>query len=320
MNTKRDQTFFAGVNNPDPYAFELLKVLPTSQVTHIDEEIKKEVVPFLSKIELLPKQVQLAAMEEAYSRTPSDYCIALASAWRQHNELAKKIDAFVTYFYKNETAPKRTDIGIMEVLLRKAFAVEEQKRILSAGVKPCLEYWISHIRLKAHLSEEELLVALTTDIPGYWLVYEARHTEYLLSCQNKNPEQVEQKRRLVRDFHASNDLVMKGRMETQNMFLRSKKVLSDRFLSFKKAEKIFRERAHEGWYRGLENSIISGIRDLMCYDNFFEYSFGYNLFGIPDLFLRKLALATLIKKGLIDKRDCVLLYLEKEILEGIKKL
>ena len=316
------QTIFQGIGNPEPYELAILSALPTEHVMNIDAEIRKEVVPYLSKLEFLSASLQKEAIQLAQRLSPSEYYDALVSAWKRHNQIAKTIDAFIAPLYTTVSAVETVDFEMMHDLLKEAFAIEHQKRALSAGVKPLLDVWIEWMKHKMALTDSELRAILTVEIPNYWFLYEARHTEFSLAQHEKWPEVGMLHKALLTDFHASNIHVMHGRISAHA--LSGKNITTEQLLRridrFRCIESALRALALEGAYAEIDRPIVKNIRQIIIYDNYFEQSFGYNLFGIPDLFLRKLVINILIKRGLIDKRETVLLYFEDELLKGVKQL
>jgi hypothetical protein len=66
-------------------------------------------------------------------------------------------------------------------------------------------------------------------------------------------------------------------------------------------------------YLLLERAELRAIQELIRCDNLTEILFGFNLFGIPDLFLRRFYVNTCIHLGALDQRESVLFYAADEL-------
>ncbi len=322
MVLKHPSALFSGVTNPDPYEFRFFSTLSPLVLRDMDGEIRKEVMPFLRRFESLPEKIQKESSIRATSLNLFEYQSALAQGWSSHNSVAKDIDTFLTEVRSTDDSLSLCHIQTLHSLLDQAFAVEHEKRVMSAGVKIILERSIEYVKKKIQLTDEELRLSLTVSVPNFWIVYNARHLEFFLRSLRGAKNAPILGDRLRTDFHGSNELVMHGRIERE--FLSSSrsslKILKAMVSKYKAIDSRLRNRSLEGAYIALERPDLQAIRSIMTYDNFDEYCFGQNLFGIPDLFLRRFAIDLLVKRGLVERRDCVLFYSEEEILKGVKEL
>jgi hypothetical protein len=318
MNILHPSEVFVGVCNPYPLEFKTLSVLPTSYVRNIDQEIIKEVIPFLKRFESLSVLIQKRAINLANTCSPQEYYEELSSAWKKHNDLAGKIDEFLVHNISNTTLNlDRNNIDEITDLIRSALEIEQRKRIASAGVKHLLDEWIEKTRIKANLSTEELQQVLTVKKPNFWILYQARLVELRLKANSQTSYLLHQS--FKKDFNTNNEDVMQGRLSKENQKVVSYKTLVDMFKRYIKVGNRLKNISLEGEYLALENDHLKSLRLILEYDNFFEYSFGHNLLGIPDLILRKLTISSLIERGYLEKRDAILLYSDDELLEALKK-
>ena len=304
---------FPSTRNPWPQSFRILSILDPDYVRNIDDEIRKEVLPFLKKFESLSIHYREEALRRSLVMLPQDYYCALVAAWKAHNLLAVRIDEFLSIHCNQDGLEiDRGNAETAHELLSEAFETEREKRIYSAGVKHVLERWILRQQIYCSLAPDDMGKVLTVCPFNYYTLSHVRHIEYVLGSFDSKFE-----RDLITDFHAGSFLVMEGRIGRSGLLALPDSSLEKTHARYENAEKRTRDSSLEGEYLAVGHPFLKAVRDLVLYDNYVEYSFSENLFGIPDLLLRKFPIQSLIRQGRLERRDAILHYGDDEILNAL---
>ena len=206
-------------------------------------------------------------------------------------------------------------------LIEQAFETEHRKRVYSAGVKIALDRYIQAAVEKSKLSQDDLYILLTPGVMNFWTSYQGEHVEYIYAAKtSSNVNSI--KERLCKMFHAEEEIVFSSRFkrdfcEIQDYTPSQLELMSEEFQQLKSKVSAL---GIKGFYLTLGRPDLKYIQKLISYDNFHEYLFGYNLYGIPDLYLRRLIIDTLIKHAVIHKRDGILFYSQDELVEGLNSM
>lgn len=288
---------------------------------NIDSEMKKEVIPFVKAFNTLPSQIQDESNKFAETLNPISYFSRLETGWKKHNETAILIDDFLDDYYSGRiTISSDKVIERAHELLKQAFNTEHEKRVFSAGVKIALERYITEAIYKYKLSNEEVNILITPGVVNYWAYYKGEHLKFLLAKQTESESYDVLQRTICKTFHAEEVIVLNARLERdfvayENDIQKIRDDLSEYECLISRVE----EFRIKGVYLTLGRSDLRYIQKIMAYDNLEEYLFGSNLFGIPDLYLRRLLIKKMVEAKILEEKPGVLFYKEDELLSGVKE-
>lgn len=307
-----------------PSKFAFFKHLERSTLEAIDDEIRKEVLPFVKQFASLDPKIQNEAINEASTLPPTVYSFKLRSSWREHNRIAFLIDSHLGVALNTELSldPTKDLLTRERELLEVAFYAENAKRVYSAGVKHALQrYWQESVS-RYNLLPDDLMVLFTPWNGDFWTNYQRDHLRYVLGLR-ENPQLAEGlKGAVINKYHASEQAVFEGRLKKgfSHLFGQTTVGLQQLLDSYGGLDERRRENFVRGVYLTLERPDLRAIQEIVSYDNLEEYLFACNLYGIPDLFLRKLVISRLVGRGLVDERKGVLFYTREELVEGLGQM
>lgn len=303
--------------------FKMFSVLSPKVLANIDEMVIKEVTPYIKTMQALPEEIQLAATHQAKYLTSEEYFANLKDGWKAHNDLAQEIDKHLVRFYTSKDSFENNDyIGLTRELIRKAFATERKKRIYSAGVKLSIDAnlpWFTD-RYKLTASDTQLLLSCWRT--NFWELRRGMHAEYLLCRRTASKEESSLEQNILTTFHAGEQLLLESRLSNHMSALHEgsesylRKILEGYHSSLKSSKEIL----VKGGYLTQDRPDLKALQKLVDYDNRQEYLFGYNLHGMPDLFLRKEVANLLVSHELLDVRSSVVFYDEPELDQGLQKM
>lgn len=194
----------------------LLAKLKKEELTTIDDQIAREVAPFVKKFAVLPPDVQDAAYAAANSYLPTGFLNELVNAWAEHNRLASIIDTFLvnSFDFSGGTFLKKHLLRA-ERLLRQAIDAERRKRIISAAVKPALEIYTRWAQERFGITDEETWMLLTPPQLNFWSTYEVAHLQLIVKERSLGSCCYELRKRLAEKFHAEELAVLQTRLAKQ---------------------------------------------------------------------------------------------------------
>jgi hypothetical protein len=281
--------------------------------SNIDLIIREEVVPYVKAFSSLPPSVQEESKRRAGLESACEYYRNLKRAWLTHNELAYKIDRFLSFALDWRTLMIKPEyVDQARDLISEAFAAEDEKRIYSAGVKHSLDKALEKASTRYRLNAEEMQIVSTLCELSFWDSWTKAHIEFVLASRGislfsgKNLMET-----TLELFHGNSHAVLKGRLQspqlkkidslsTTELLKRHEEIVS---ISMKLADKRIKLQ-----YLAIGRSDITAIQGLLRYDNLTEYLFGYSLFGFPDLLLRKALVNRMVADGKLDRRASILFY------------
>ncbi len=284
--------------------------------------IRDEVVPYMRSLALLPVPMQNEALSRVKAESTTTFLQNLERTWRVHNELATEIDLFLrrsAVWQSMEIAELDLDEAVS--LFERAVIVEDEKRIYSASVKEALDKAMAEARAKYSFTEEDMhsIFGLWGEAP-FWIYRDGVHACWLLAQRGvvavgptETPVRVAQ---LCEIFHAGSEMVLRERLEDSwlnklvNMDTPSLLKVVDHWREYVASGKSRRIKAG---YLILERPELKSSQTLVRYDNLVEIFFGENLWGVPDLFLRRMTVNTLVRLGYVDARESVLMYSVDEL-------
>lgn len=288
----------------------------------IGELIRNEVVPYMRSLAVLPASMKNEALSRVEAESTITFLGNLERTWHEHNELAKEIDVFL------RRSAVWSDLEISEpyleeavLLFERAVVIEDEKRIYSASVKEALDKAMAEARARYSFSEEDMhsIFGLWGEAP-YWIYRDGAHACWLLAQRNvmavgptETPIRTSQ---LCALFHGGSELVLKERLEDSwlkklgNMDTPSLLRVVDHWREYVTSGK---SRRIQAGYLTLERAELKASQTLVRYDNLIEILFGENLWGVPDLFLRRMTINTLVRLGYTDARESVLMYSTDEL-------
>jgi len=300
--------------------FRFFQYLAASTLANLDQEIASEVLPYVKTFNALPDQIQVEARYVAETLNPVEYFNNLSGAWKDHNELASTIDDYLFQIYSGQLSPDSCfALKQARELLERAFATEHNKRIYSAGVKIALDRYIESAIARYNLLPDELYILLTPGVVNFWTSYRGEHAEYIYATK-KSPRAASALREcLCKRFHAEEEAIFNSRLgrDFREFHDYTLSELNWIIKEFQACKAKVNELGIKGFYLTLEKPDLKYVQRIISYDNYEEYLFGYNLFGIPDLYLRRQMINTLVNHGAIDKRNGVLFYSKDELLKGL---
>lgn len=289
----------------------------------IEEDIREEVLPHIRLFEKLDPKTQKRSEDEAGHMTPLHFFSSLENSWLEHNKFARTIDRFLIKALDwAELKIKEPHLLRAYVLTKKAYAIEERKRALSAGVKLSLDKSIRQSKDRYRLSEDQLRLISTLWEPSFWHVWQRDHVLYTLK-QKRGEEVQEFKKELIKKFHADSESVLNKRLQKGMLKkLQDKSIfeLEEMHRSLHALEVEMKEGKVRVGYLTIGRPDLQAIQNLLRYDNLIEYIYGINLNGVPDYLLRKGLTNTLIANNVLQKKDSVVLYKLEEIASAMKKL
>jgi hypothetical protein len=297
--------------------------LEASALANIDQEIESEVLPYVKTFNALPDQVQAEARYVAETLNPVEYFNNLYGAWKDHNELARTIDGYLFQIYSGQLSPDSCfALKQARKLLEQAFETEHRKRVYSAGVKIALDRYIQLALERYNLSQKGFYILLTPGVMNFWTSYQGEHAEYVYAEKTSANGIGAIKDRLCKMFHAEEEIIFSSRLkkdfgEIQDYTPSQLKLIIDEFQKYKSN---VRELVVKGFYLTLGRPDLEYIQKIISYDNCQEYLFGCNLYGIPDLYLRRLMIQTLVNRAVIDSRDGVFFYSKDELMKGLNHM
>lgn len=279
----------------------------------IDEIIRNEIIPYVRQFSALPESIQQESISRASKQSAEEYYKNLKNAWRAHNELAQKIDKFLQFALDwQHLTIKKEHIEEALKLLELAMKTEDEKRIYSAGVKVALDNNIERARKRYNLSTQDVYTASTLWQPAFWEVWLKKHVEWILAERSIHlPHSGSSEPTVVDVFHGSSPTTLekrkiKGRLQNlRNMD--SQELLKMHQRSVDLSRKLAFERV-KGGYLALGRKDLHAVQDLLRYDSLTEYLFGINLWGLPDILLRKGLVNTYVSAGLLKDRGSILFY------------
>lgn len=283
--------------------------------------IREEVIPYVKRFTSLPLHIAEEAICRAETETASGFFRNLERSWLEHNAFAVEIDRFLeSNAVWPDFAIQINSLSSAISLFEKAVMVENQKRIYSAGVKHALDRVMKNAAARYRLSEEEIRTIFTLWEPSFWVYRNGAHASWVLSQRSKVPNSSSiSVKELCNVFHGGSELVLSERSE-ESWLLKLRQADASSLLAISQqwltcaAESAMRET--EADYLALERPDLKAARNLVRYDNLTELLFGENLWGLPDLLLRKMVVNSLVRLGRIDSRQSVLMYSVAEIKQG----
>lgn len=290
---------------------------PSVRIGHL---IRDEVIPYARTFQVLPVAMQEEALTRARTESSQRYFTHLSDAWEAHNQLAATIDAFLV------RSVEWSDVRIKDSFVRQACSlyeqavvVEDEKRTYSAGVKALLDRAMHEALTRYRFSEKDMDDVFTLWEAPYWVYRNGAHAMWLLAERGVShagtPRYNRQK--LCSEFHAGYDFVLDER-HTENWLSRLINADTKTLLAAVQQWLGYGDPCHDARTRAgylmLGRKDLKAARQILRYDNLIEPLFGDNLWGIPDLLLRKAVINTLVERGTLDRRASVLLYSIDEIL------
>lgn len=302
--------------------FKMYQWLGPSVLRRIDSIIKNEVAPYVKQIQSLPSDIQNDAKNAAAQESISSFVANLKRNWWEHNKTALEIDVFLASLYRGDAT--LNDMGsllIARKLLIDAFSVEKKKRIYSAGVKIALEYHLPQLVDRYCLSKKDVDILLTPWQVNFWMYRYGEHCLYRLKQVEGNSNAKAIKQDITNIFHAGEDVLFRSRVRRicGDVF-QNEVALRKEVTNYRGYIQHAREIGISGGYLVLGRPDLKSVQELIRYDNRDEYLFGYNLYGVPDLFLRKEIIQFLVKRGCLYVLPSVLQYTEREILSGLQRI
>lgn len=302
--------------------FNMYQYLNPSVLKNIDAVINAEVIPFVKSFQSLSIEIQNKARTVAMKESPCCFVNNLKHSWQIHNKTALDIDGFLTSLYKGDIRLDNIEIlNIASKLLSKAFDSERKKRIYSAGLKISIDYHLPKLISRYNLSREDVNTLLSIWKVNFWTYRYGEHCLYRLRQIKKKLQTKDVQQSIISIFHAGENTLFKSRFGKicGNAFNNS--VLLKREVANYKRH-ILRTKNFEihGIYLTQNRPALKSIQELILYDNREEYVFGYNLYGIPDLFLRKELVNFLVKRKYLPLFSSVLKYTKKEILLSLQQI
>ena len=91
--------------------FWFLQYLEASTLANIDQEIEREVLPYVKTFNALPDGIQAKARYVAETLNPVEYFNNLYGAWKDHNQLASIIDGFLFQIFSGQLSPESCSVG-----------------------------------------------------------------------------------------------------------------------------------------------------------------------------------------------------------------
>jgi len=302
--------------------FKMYRWLNPSVLSGIDSTIRSEVLPYVKQVQSLPFDIQNDANTAAIQESIGSFVANLKNGWCQHNETAVEIDAFLASFYKGDiTLDDIEGLRIARRLLIDAFRVERKKRVYSAGVKVAIEHHLPRLVDRFRLSKEDVNILLSTWRVNFWTYRYGEHCLYRLRQIEGNSQAKTLRRNITNVFHAGEDVLFRSRVhKICGDVSKNKTTLRKEVANYIKYIRHTQEMEIHGGYLVLGRADLKSVQELIQYDNRDEYIFGYNLYGVPDLFLRKEITQFLFKRGYLPILPSVLQYTEREILSGLQRV
>lgn len=299
--------------------FKIFKWLDSFLLKNIDLIVEDEVIPYIKSIRSLPSNIQHDVRTAATQESIESFLNNLKDSWQKHNELAIRIDDYLASFYKGDFTLSNTEVlESTQRLICEAFSAEKKKRVYSAGVKIALEHHLPQLKNRYCLSKEDVNLLLTSWRPDFWTFRYGEHCLYRLA-QIENGLDLDTEQELADMFHAGEKVLLKSRLPIICGKFQDKKSLRRKVAVYRQNIRNIKEIEIHGGYLVLGRNDLKSVQELVQYDNRNEYLFGYNLFGIPDLFLRKEITKFLVKMGYLRALPSVLQYSEKQIISALKQ-
>lgn len=302
--------------------FKMYQYMDSSVLRGIDLTIRNEVLPYVKQFKSLPTDIQEDAKSVAEQESINCFFNNLKESWRQHNRTAMEVDAFLALFYGGRVA--LNDVSTLRHarrLIAEAFAVERKKRVYSAGVKSALEYHLPLLTDRFCLSQDDLNILLSIGRLNFWMYRYGEHCLYLLAKMEGNPRAKKIKKNIINVFHAGEHILFSSRIDDIcRRVSGSRSLLEKEVINYERLARRARDIGIQGGYLTLGRADLKSVQGLIQYDNLDEYLFGYNLYGVPDLLLRKEVTRFLTGLGYLVELPSVLQYTEEEILSGLHEV
>lgn len=284
--------------------------------------IRDEVVPYMRSLAVLPTPMKSEALSRVEAESTPTFLRNLERTWREHNELALEIDLFLKGAAIWQSLEiQESDLDNAVALFERAVLVEDEKRIYSASVKEALNKAMAQARIKYSFNQEDMnsIFGLWGEAP-YWIYRDGAHACWLLAQRGvmafgptETPPLTAQ---LCTTFHGGSEMVLRERLNDSwlkklvNMSTTSLLEVVNHWNEYVTSGKSRRIKAG---YLTLERPELKASQTLIRYDNLIELLFGENLWGVPDLFLRRMTVNTLVRLGYADARESVLMYTVDEL-------
>lgn len=290
----------------------------------IGDLIRDEVIPYMRSLAVLPTAMRGEALSRVEIEDVQTFFENLRRSWQEHNQLALEIDAFVMAngsWRRFEISEPALEQAI--TLFERADRNETEKRLYTAGVKEAIDKAMHAARMRYRLSDEEITLLLELPEPTYWAYRNGVHAQWLLARRGigflSAPAPAMATAGLCNIFHAGCEGVLNERRSDKwlrELLLMETEGLLRVFQMWTEVYTAAPEKRVKIGYLTLERPDLKAIQNLIRYDNLVELLFGANLWGVPDLFLRKMTINTLIRLGRIDARDSVLMYSVDELRQS----
>lgn len=286
--------------------------------------IRDEVVPYVKRFDSLPPKIAEKAISRAEAETTPQFFGNLERSWLDHNKLASNIDCFLESNANwNNFEVRRDSLSSAIAMFEEAVQVEDEKRVYSAGVKHALNRVMEVATVRYRLSDEEIRKVFTLWHPSFWVFRNGAHASLVLSQRTEVPNFSSMStQELCNVFHGGSELVLRERghepwfARLKQMDSTSLQLISEQWQAYVSAGVSLEI---EAGYLTLGRPDLQAARNLVRYDNLTELLFGENLWGLPDLLLRKMTVNTLVRLGRLDARSSVLMYDIAEIKEKDKQ-
>ncbi len=284
--------------------------------------IRDEVVPYMRSLAVLPTSMKSEALSRVETESTSTFLLNLSRTWREHNELAMEIDLFLkSAAIWQSLEIRESDLDNAVSLFERAVFMENEKRIYSASVKEALDKAMTEARVRYSFNDEEMhsIFGLWGEAP-YWIYRDGAHACWLLAQRGvvafgptKTPSRTTQ---LCDTFHGGLEIVLRERLNDdwlKKLTNMSTTSLLEVVVRWDEYVKNGKSRRIKAGYLTLERPELKASQTLIRYDNLIELLFGDNLWGVPDLFLRRMTVNTLVRLGYMDARESVLMYSVDEL-------
>lgn len=283
--------------------------------------IRREVVPYMRSLAVLSPELQQETLQRVGAESAAEFFNNLARTWKEHNAFAMEIDRFLSNHANWATLQMREEwLTEALTLFERAHRIETEKRLYTAGVKEALDKAIDQCRPRYRLSDKTLALLLGLQEPSYWSFRNGAHASWRLSqngvsSSNAPIPQIDTSQ-LCKIFHSGCSDVLSERLSEPwlaKLVTMDVEALKKVVQSWSETHVDGRKRQTELGYLVIERPELKAIQNLIKYDNLTEMLFGSNLWGVPDLFLRRLTVNALVRLGSIDSRESVLMYTVDEL-------
>lgn len=249
---------------------------------------------------------------------PAAFLRELRDRWNWHNKFYESLLEPALPHLLGKTS---FDVSARQVeLLERAYAisslVDQATLVASIAIKPCVENWLNGPG--AQLSEDDKYLLLTPPHSSFWVEYTAEHLDYLIATARDEQKSEELKARLIKDYHANDQQIFEGRLNAK--FARYRAMTLTQLETAQQQLRAEKVSPTHHFYLTLERPALQAIRDLIIFDNYYEYKLVTSLIGISGFILRKNVLALLAAAKILPEAQGIYQYADEAVAVGLQKL